>query len=129
MKMNFKLKPVIILTAVFGFLSTGLFAQTKKIEVYTEPSCQNCEYSINYLKNNKIDYKEYSTSNSSYKANMSKILQAAGSTANVKLPVIVIDGKPYYNISNIQTFLTENVKVSQPTTSGKKKKTKGSFKK
>jgi uncharacterized membrane protein len=82
---------------------------TKKIEIYTLSGCSICAHSIEYMKQHSIRYTEYSTEIEENMNNMFGLLCKSGCTANIQIkgPVFVINGKVYYNIENIDDFLSK----------------------
>lgn len=79
---------------------------TAQITVFTIPGCSKCSYVINYLNSNNIQYKESGADDPEHGKKLWAALQASGTYkgGTVYGPTLVINGKTYYNIENLETF-------------------------
>ena len=60
---------------------------TKKVKIYSSPTCQYCEIAKEYFKENNIEYEDLPVEN---QENAKKAIDLSGGTA---VPVIDIEGK------------------------------------
>ena len=79
----------------------------ESINVFTMNGCGRCQYTVNFLNENKIAFTEYNTSeNDANNMAMWETLKAANYDGySITMPVIVMDGKTYYNINNLSAEL------------------------
>ncbi len=97
----------IISIAVTMVVMFSIYAYSvAQITVFTIPNCSRCAYVINYLKKNNIQYTEIGSNDS---GNSNKLWTALQSTGTYKGgavygPTVVINGKTYYSIDNLESF-------------------------
>ena len=65
-----------------------LQSQTRKLTLYTNPTCNNCKYTKYTLHKNNIAFEEYSLDEKEYGAEMLKRLKNADYTGKIYLPAI-----------------------------------------
>lgn len=96
--------PLIIISALLTFS-----CKTVDIIVFTKDGCSRCEYTINYFNKNNIRYTSYATeSEANAKMMWDYIEQSDPDAENVKMPVIVKEGKVYFSIVNLEDFLKQS---------------------
>jgi uncharacterized protein YkwD/uncharacterized membrane protein len=109
-----------------------------EISIYTLPGCGICEHAVTYMKEHQMKYTEYSVGDEANSKKMWELLQNSGSYewgSTVTGPVFLIKGKVYFNVGDIDAFLskisnqnttsTSNTSTtSTSTTSGKNSTTK-----
>lgn len=61
---------------------------TKKVEIYTTPTCQYCKAAKEFFKENNITYKEYNVAE-----DLNKRQEMIEKTGQMGVPVIVFDGE------------------------------------
>jgi glutaredoxin len=79
----------------------------KGITLFSKDGCGRCTFAAKYLTENKIVYKEVNISkNKADQRVMWEVLEKAGMQGtSVQTPVIVVDGKVNYQVSDLQSFL------------------------
>ncbi len=100
----------IIAFAILLLSALALYADSSSgVTIYTKPGCSRCEYTINYLKKNKIAFTEYSTSDQKNISNMWEVIRSSGENSgnSVTMPVVVINSKTYFSF-NLKNF-TESI--------------------
>lgn len=77
-----------------------------QVTVFTIPGCGKCAYVINYLKNHNISYIENTSSDPDHGKKLWEVLKSAGkyNGGTVYGPTVVINGKVYFNIENLESF-------------------------
>ena len=88
---------------------TSIQLNPVKVNVFTQDGCGRCAFLIKYLEDNKIPYTELNTTiHIPNQALMFEQLEKAGFKSNtVKMPVVVYNGKTYYDIKDLQKFAGE----------------------
>lgn len=83
--------------------------QSDKIIVYTKNGCGRCSFVVKYLKENNIPYEELNiTNNEKNNKQMSKDLFASGfKGGGFTTPAVVVDGEVFYNIKDLQSFVSQ----------------------
>lgn len=91
--------------------TTGIQINPTKINVFTQDSCERCEYIISYLEKNKIPFLELNTSlhQPNQQLMFSKLAEAGFNGKEVQMPVIIFKGKTDYNITNLSEYV-KNIK-------------------
>jgi len=100
-----------LIFAVFILSSLTLYAQSPaEVTIYTMPGCGRCSYTINYMNNNKIPYKEFSTSDRENNIKMWKVIRDSGKSAggSISMPVVVINEQTYFSMPDLKGF-TESI--------------------
>lgn len=89
--------------------SNQVKVSSKKIDIYTLAGCGICTKSIQYMNQHNIKYTEYPTEKDENMNAMFSLLCKSGCSANTEItgPVFVVDGKVYYNIKNLDDFLSK----------------------
>ncbi len=103
-----KIKKVSALTENKGTQrTTGIQINPDKINVFTQDSCERCEYIISYLEKNKIPFLELNTSlhQPNQQLMFSKLAEAGFNGKDVQMPVIILKGKTDYNITNLSEYV------------------------
>lgn len=89
---------------IFTFL---VYAQSaSQVTVFTIPNCSKCAYMINYLKTNNIPYTEITSADPEKGKKLRAALQSTGTYkgGTVYGPTVIINGKTYYSIQDLQSF-------------------------
>jgi len=92
---------------VFITLTFTIYAYSSpEITVFTIPNCSKCAYVINYLKKNNIKYTESTSSDPAHGQKLWEALKATGkyNGGTVYGPTVIINGKTYFNIENLESF-------------------------
>jgi glutaredoxin len=85
---------------------TSIQMNPVKVNVFTQDGCGRCAFLIKYLEDHKIPYTELNTSiHIPNQDLMFEQLEKAGFKNNtVTMPVVVHNGKTYYDIKDLQKF-------------------------
>jgi len=105
---------IILITA-----ASVLYADTQsRVVIFTKPGCGRCEFMISYLKDNNLDYTEYSTSDAGNNKKMWEVVRASDQFkgGSITMPVVVFNGKTFINIKNLNEFAAS---LSSNTSSNK----------
>jgi uncharacterized protein YkwD/glutaredoxin len=98
-----KLKKLNLILALVLCLCAFLHTQAQ-LKVYTMNGCGRCAFSIKYLKEKGIPFKEYNTSNNDANDNAMWALLKGKTNESVKMPVIDNNGEVAFNISDLEGY-------------------------
>ena len=79
--------------------------ESNKVKIYTRNGCGRCEYAVNFLKQNHIDYAEYNTSDQkNSKLMWNEIKRSKKHYGNsITMPVIIYKNDCYFNIPDLKS--------------------------
>ncbi len=82
---------------------------TKGLYVYSIDKCGRCNYTVNFLESNNIDFVEKNMDqNKEYKSEAFRYMEATGfGGGSFRTPLIVNNGQVSYNIADLKGFLKE----------------------
>lgn len=98
----------ILNSVLFIFLAISVYAESSEgIIVFTQEGCSRCEFTINYLKEHKIHYTEYSTDIEENNSKMWSVIEKSGNSEveHITMPVIVNNGEVFFSIKNLEEFV------------------------
>lgn len=93
-------------TILFSAISVSAIA-SGDLMVFTQKGCSRCDYTIEYLKTNNINFVEYATEDKSNNNKMWSAIQKSETpdVDRITMPVIVKDGNVYLSIKDLEEFL------------------------
>jgi len=100
------MKNILLLSTVLLF-SISIFGQSSKLNIYTQKSCSRCQKTKLFLNSNKIKFSEFPLEIERNGEKMDLLLSSQNlpSGFQLTLPVVEWNGKLYYNIKNLDSFL------------------------
>ena len=87
--------------------TTGVQINPTKVNVFTKDDCARCAYVIEAFEKNKVVFLELNTTiaPSNNDLMFEKLKEAGYTKNNIQMPVVVHEGKVYYNISDLKSFV------------------------